>query len=188
MPYLEVLPSSLPRCLEIPLGKVTCFLGTVPRAPSCFHGSVKCLCVLWAQYLLHPGVPKQGPSCGWHDWVHACAGGLFKAFLGRDYTIMCNLLLRFLHKGSFTLPDRVHTAFLSCHLKNECIIVLNLEIWFWSWFSGKLTYRNLRSCWDHSFRGAPESSLSHSCSVMYRVPGCLLCKNSRLVTELHRNS
>lgn len=142
MPYLEVLPSSLPCCLEIPLGKVWCFLGTVPNAPSCFHVSVKCLCVLWAQYLLHPGVPKQGPPCGWHDWVHACTGGLFKAFLGRDYTIMLCPSGSFIREG-FSLPEWVHTAFQSCHLKNECIIVLNLEIWCWRWFSGKLTYMDM---------------------------------------------
>lgn len=140
MPYLEELPSSLPCCLEIPLGKVSCFLGTVPNAPSCFHVSVECLCVLWAQYL---------------------PGGLFKAFLGRDYAIMLCPSGSFTREG-FTLPDWVHAAFLSCHLKNQCIIVLNLEIWFWRWFSGKLTYMDMPVILL--------GSLLYECSRIFTIP------------------
>ena len=50
MVYLEVIPSSLQCCLEIPLRKASCFLGTVPKASGHFQLCIKRSFVLWAQY------------------------------------------------------------------------------------------------------------------------------------------
>lgn len=118
-----MLPSSLPCCLEIPLGKASCFLGTVPNAPSCFHVSDKCCvsceqsicCMLGSQNKVPPLWVASLRTCMCRGFVQ----GIFGERLRNNA-----LPLGFFHKGGLHIPRlSAHSAFQSCHLKNECIIV-----------------------------------------------------------------
>lgn len=71
-----------------------------------------------------------GSAAGWGPKARSLSVG------GREFVqgifgerLHNNALL--LSKGGLHIPRlSAHSAFQSCHLKNECIIVLNLEIWF----------------------------------------------------------
>ena len=152
--------------------------------------SIKCSFVLWAQYTASESWYRVY-LCGWCDWVHACGGALFKVCFG-ERLLNIALPLRPLHKVGLHFPRlsaqlakvfySVFSPCQNCHLKNECIIVLNREIWSWRWYSGNIMYSVVLWLYS-SFRSPLKSSLPRSCSVTHRIHGCLLSKASWLLRQ-----
>lgn len=135
--YLEVIPSSLQCCLEIPVRKGALFLGIVHKASRYFHLSIKYWFVLWAQYTVFFPYIK---ACSYVDSMaaaHIYRVVLQGMFWGQAMTLLCSSVTYTRWDSS---PCWVHSfqiftvAFyfsifylLNWHLKGKCIILLNHE-------------------------------------------------------------